>query len=65
MEWVSVNERLPEVGVIVKVKMSIGSISKKVIEKNGTLMDNGRFNCTFDWSVVTHWMPLPPPPSNT
>ena len=75
IEWINVNERLPE-------KMTGVNISKHVLcacENHPT--EGGHFQRTlyFDhvlltWNIsynepvkwiVTHWMPLPSPPSNT
>jgi len=66
-EWVSVEERLPEeVEVIVYFKNVIGwHVTSAVYKKKIGFIDND--SCeemkVFHPYSVTHWMPLPQPPS--
>lgn len=69
--WIPVSERLPEEGVQDKYLIRYG-----VKKKDGTAHKgrgfwhevswyyDGQWSRVRDseWSVVTHWMPLPPPP---
>lgn len=50
-EWVSVKDRLPDVGNIVLIYS----------ETDGVCLDSYSDD-TFDYFDVTHWMPLPQPP---
>ena len=50
-EWVSVDDRLPDVGNIVLIYS----------ETYGVCLDSYSDD-TFDYFDVTHWMPLPQPP---
>lgn len=50
-EWISVKDRLPDVGKFVLIYNEI----------NGVLLDYYD-GATFGYYDVTHWMPLPPPP---
>lgn len=63
-EWVSVEDRLPEtihpyVEVLTAVKLSEAYTEVKV---DTYFMDEGKFN-TLPVNNVTHWMPLPAPPT--
>ena len=49
--WVSVKDRLPELGTVVLVAKDIGSVNTTYFGVNG-----------FRDESVTHWMPLPEPP---
>ena len=57
-EWISVNDRLPEEGIVVIVYGRIYSERKSVdidyVDKSG--------NFHYCDKEVTHWMPLPPLP---
>lgn len=57
-EWVSCEDRLPELEVPVLVK---GGVAMRIHDGWATLMgpDYGR---VIQWTV-THWMPLPQPPT--
>ena len=50
-EWISVKDRLPDVGKLVLVYNGI----------NGVCLDY-HDGVTFSYHYVTHWMPLPHPP---
>jgi hypothetical protein len=60
MEWINVKEKLPEIGVKVKVKVCCISMGgKKYHESVGFVInEDGRFNVGFDWCKVEFWMPL-------
>jgi hypothetical protein len=60
MEWISVNEKLPEIRVKVKVKVGcMGMGGTKYHETIGYVTnEHGRFNVGFDWCRVAFWMPL-------
>lgn len=77
-EWISVEDRLPEIGTYVLTVNSKGSMN---VSKEVGLAQNviGKYNPSFyrserdfdvvcaciggGWSMgVTHWMPLPEPP---
>jgi len=49
--WISVKDRLPELGTVVLVAKDIGSVNTTYFGVNG-----------FRDESVTHWMPLPEPP---
>ena len=62
MEWISIKDRLPEVGkrVLVYTEMNVIRIDRLRLIKNGK-----RKAATWESSLyveVTHWMPLPEPP---
>ena len=50
-EWISVDDRLPDVGNIVLIYS----------ETDGVCLDSYSDD-TFDYFDVTHWMPMPQPP---
>ena len=52
-EWISVDDRLPDVGNIVLIYS----------ETYGVCLDSYSDD-TFDYFNVTHWMPLPPAPED-
>lgn len=59
MEWIDVNEKLPEVRVKVKVKIGcMGMRGTRYHESVGFVNEQGRFNVGFDWCRVAFWMPL-------
>lgn len=60
MDWISVEEKLPEIGVKVKVKIGCSGMNgTKYHESIGHVVnDYGRFNVGFDWCRVCFWMPL-------
>lgn len=67
-EWVSVDERLPEAGWVLtceKITSGTGVRSRwfradgKFVEVH-TIAEGGDIDCSY---FVTHWMPLPAPPS--
>ena len=57
--WISVNERLPEVGRDVLVYVGNGVCKVCWMEDRGDWHTSTRF---FGKEDVTHWMPLPEPP---
>lgn len=57
MEWISVKDRLPEIKQGVIVWLSEKGFNEHNVAK--TTYDKYGFNL----SNVTHWMPLPTPPS--
>lgn len=75
MEWISVNDRLPEPDSCVLVAYDLLELCFK---KNRKIASSGHVGCkryyTFfpnffkwddeDYHQVTHWMPLPEPPTN-
>lgn len=62
-EWISVEERLPEVDTNVLVITASGSfkVARCNIYKNGTLV-LWATNDGLGERAITHWMPLPEPP---
>lgn len=67
-EWISVNDRLPEVGVPVlafdssKVYVALLPACDEYCE-HWTVTEDYCCSCLGCTGVVTHWMPLPEPPS--
>ena len=64
-EWVSVSERLPDEDGFYLCVVQTGAIDKiKSINKVGfeNRATGGYFRLG-DWQSVTHWMPIPQPPS--
>lgn len=63
-QWISVKERLPEIGRSVLIyypKWDGDEIQVAKLEGDGMMFDIcGEFN--IGTGVVTHWMPLPEPP---
>lgn len=66
-EWISVEDELPifDKNKLVSgeydlylVKMRIGSISPKTTYAVSFLTREDRWNCEFDWNVVTHYRPI-------
>lgn len=60
MEWISVNDRLPEDGQkVITTKNGIVDIQWYEKRRNGWISQGNWF-----WSMATvsHWMPLPDPP---
>ena len=75
MEWISVEDRLPPVGVwVIASTVSFtedcdgNSVSERVsvpLWLKDYDKDDGNWFLFHDWpNDVTHWMPLPPPPSH-
>lgn len=62
-EWISVEERLPEVDTNVLVITANGSfkVARCNLYKNGTLV-LWATNDGLGERAITHWMPLPEPP---
>lgn len=57
-EWISVNEKLPKIGVPVLVTDKQGNVCIRAI----TCKINGKKRWSQGKSDITHWMPLPNPP---
>ena len=55
MEWISVEDRLPEENGIYETTVMVGSIDPKEILRP-TRFHDGRFSKS-DWHYVTHWKP--------
>lgn len=63
MEWISVEDRLPEDGQYVHVYLSYGKQATCVFfADRNSFVDSLRFQHSN--GGVTHWMPLPEPPKN-
>lgn len=73
MEWISVEDRLPEYETNVLVAMqggiSVGAISDEgdgwmwsVADYIGGDLASAECMCDDDYSAITHWMPLPEAP---
>jgi hypothetical protein len=62
-EWINRNMRTPDTDKQVLVMYHHGSISPEIkVEIDVYNLRRERFGREFDWSYVTHWMPLPEPP---
>ena len=63
-EWISVEERLPEDNVKVLILSSDGE-SMLICYRNAKMKEYIWWDTMFSQSIenVTHWKPLPPPPS--
>ena len=66
MEWISVDDRLPEIDTYVLCQRTQTSMdgTKYITPMVGKVNKQGRFSCAFDWVNVTHWMPLPDAPES-
>lgn len=67
MKWIDVNDRLPAPDRMVLCARTQTSMSgvKRIVPMVGRLNKGSRrFSCEMDWIYVTHWIPLPHPPSN-
>lgn len=65
MKWISVDERLPdEFSTILVARQHTGHVSMANYSttKRFWVLAHGRLG-TEEWVEVTHWMPLPPPPT--
>ena len=67
MEWISVKDRMPEAGsdsILLCGRPTCGQCSDKLTVVEGRYMDSkvcfGEYDCTIN---VSHWMPMPAPPS--
>lgn len=62
-EWISVNDRLPELQTYVLVVVDLGN-NDLVVTIGSRSGNTGEFrhNYRVMGSTVTHWMPLPEPP---
>jgi hypothetical protein len=61
MEWISVDERLPEVNTVIQVHHPTLGDGLGVLLTNG-VWDIEAWGYAPAWRV-THWMPLPKPPT--
>lgn len=59
-EWISVEDRLPEVGTMVVGYDYESNVRCYFITEERWWIDDG-WNTAKGWGI-THWMPLPPPP---
>ena len=67
MQWVSVEEKLPESGCVLVFNCGMGAMEVAYYGKSGygskkEWLLNERELLEVDGFKVTHWMPLPPPP---
>ena len=64
--WIAVTERLPEMGEYISVYTSERAILKGRLCSNGwsVIFSDGERLVTGEVQAVTHWRPLPNPPSN-
>lgn len=61
-KWISVEDVLPQWGKLVKIKFKDGKEDERRFSADYKWVSKGMQTCE---SVnVTHWMPLPPPPTN-
>ncbi len=69
MEWISVEDRLPELGYY--LILTDGDIQTANFSNNfgtrwygyfGMSENDMGMSCTIEFKEVTHWMPLPSPP---
>ena len=64
INWVAVDERLPEIDKLVlcaRHETSMGG-TKRITSAIGRVNKNGRFSCAMDWVGVDYWAELPEPP---
>ena len=64
-EWISVEERLPEIfaDVLVYDELGIGYAARRPLPPKYSRRNVGWLECDKEIHGVTHWMPLPSPPS--
>ena len=68
MDWISVKERLPEVGGLYLVAIEPTAPFTKTLVQTAAFVifeDGGKFSITGRWPdshLFTHWQPLPDPP---
>lgn len=70
MEWIKCSERMPEVGVKVLFFLAgdepvhgVWGGFSWMQDVSWSVTDNGEYIDNMITSKVTHWMPLPPPPT--
>lgn len=57
-EWIKCSERLPNDQLVQQVIVTDGCSVQSAV------FHNGYFDCLMLVQKVTHWQPLPPPPTN-
>ena len=62
MEWISVNDRLPEDGENVIACDKERAVCEAIYDKDGKFYWSGFWGDWCDVLEATHWMPLPEPP---
>lgn len=62
-QWINVEERYPSFdkdnNKDYLVRVSTGSIKKIIYYATSRLISRNRFEIEMDWTMVTHWMPIP------
>jgi len=63
MNWIKIEDKLPEVGVIVQLWTGQWTIGKRVMVEETELwhFDGDRL---YTYNKPSHWMPIPEPPKN-
>lgn len=61
MNWISVEERLPEYGKCILLYSDEGGVAEGALNRHG-FWEQWRWSAKLLMSEVTHWTPLPPPP---
>ena len=62
-EWISVKDRLPEVGKRVLAVCTFGvEVFIFVVDDCGYRKWIGDYNMVYPFGYIKHWMPLPEPP---
>lgn len=62
MNWIKVEDRLPEFGVVVLIFFEDGDMyTAKTF--GGEWIDIDGADFSYGFAVPTHWMELPPPPN--
>jgi hypothetical protein len=69
-EWISVNDRLPEIGQFVLCYRPLAKETNdpiydvRVFDGNERTSPQGIKHCFDMWCHPSHWMPLPAPPNS-
>jgi hypothetical protein len=61
MEWIKVEDSLPNIDEKVLCYVESGSMSKEYFCTIALMIKSGRFSCEMDWVRVTHWTKIEPP----